>query len=119
MHYVFDIWITKEFSRNPWERYADDGIIHCLSEKQAQYIMDSLSKRMKECGLEIYPEKSRIVYCRSSNFNKHYKNEALTSSDIHSGADVAEVKKGEFLLVLLQQLEKKQERNFAIIYKKQ
>lgn len=77
MHYAFDIWMTKEFSRNPWERYADDGIIHCVSENQAQYIMDSLSKRMNKCGLEIHPEKSRIVYCRSDNFKGHYKNESF------------------------------------------
>ena len=77
MHYAFDRWISKMFPRNPWERYADDGIIHCLSEKQAQYIMDSLSKRMKDCDLEIHPDKSRIVYCRSENFNGRYKNEAF------------------------------------------
>ncbi|OBR90736.1 MULTISPECIES: group II intron reverse transcriptase/maturase [Clostridium] len=77
MHYAFDIWMAKEFPRNPWERYADDGVIHCLSKKQALYIMDSLSKRMKECELEIHPDKTRIVYCRSENFNEHYRNESF------------------------------------------
>jgi Retron-type reverse transcriptase len=77
MHYAFDAWMSRKFPRNPWERYADDGVIHCLSEKQAQYIMDSLSKRMKECDLEIHPDKSRIVYCKSENFNEHYKNESF------------------------------------------
>lgn len=39
--------------------------------------MDKLSRRMKECGLEIHPDKSRIVYCRSDNFNEHYENESF------------------------------------------
>jgi group II intron reverse transcriptase/maturase len=77
MHYAFDKWIQREFPRNPWERYADDGVIHCLSEKQALYIVDRLSRRMKECNLEIHPDKSRIVYCRSGNFREHYKNESF------------------------------------------
>ena len=74
MHYAFDKWMELNFPRNPWARYADDGVIHCLSEKQALYIMDMLRKRMRESGLEIHPEKSRIVYCRSETNNQTYKN---------------------------------------------
>lgn len=73
MHYAFDSWISVKFPRNPWERYADDGVIHCLSEKQAVYVMDMLKKRMKECGLEIHPAKSRIVYCKSEKNDLNYE----------------------------------------------
>ncbi|NOH17311.1 group II intron reverse transcriptase/maturase [Clostridium cochlearium] len=74
MHYAFDQWMKNNFPRNPWERYADDGVIHCISEKQALYIMDRLKKRMIECGLEIHEEKSKIVYCKSENNKEEYEN---------------------------------------------
>ena len=77
MHYAFDIWMRKYFPRNPWARYADDGIIHCMSEKQARYILDKLTERLAACGLEIHPEKTRIVYCRGGKFNERYANESF------------------------------------------
>lgn len=77
MHYAFDKWMEREFPNNPWARYADDGVIHCMTEKQAIYIMDKLKVRMQDCKLEIHPEKSRIVYCRSGNFSKRYENESF------------------------------------------
>lgn len=67
MHYAFDRWIAREFSMCWRERYAGDGLIHCVSRKQAQYVLDILKKRMQLCGLEIHPEKSRIVFCQSNN----------------------------------------------------
>ena len=70
MHYAFDEWITNNFSSCPWERYADDGLIHCVSKKQAEYILDMLKKQMKEVGLEIHPEKSKVIFCRRNNEQK-------------------------------------------------
>ena len=67
MHYAFDKWITREFPMCKWERYADDGIIHCVSKRQAEYVLDMLKKRMQICGLEIHPDKSKIVYCQRNN----------------------------------------------------
>jgi group II intron reverse transcriptase/maturase len=67
MHYAFDRWITREFPMCRWERYADDGLIHCVSRKQAEYVLDMLKKRMQHCGLEIHPDKSKIVYCQKNN----------------------------------------------------
>lgn len=67
MHYAFDRWITREFPMCKWERYADDGVIHCVSRKQAQFVLDALKKRMRLCDLEIHQEKSKIVYCQRNN----------------------------------------------------
>lgn len=50
-----------------WERYADDGGIHCVSKKQTEYVLDMLKKRMRMCGLEIHPEKNKIAYCQRNN----------------------------------------------------
>lgn len=79
MHYVFDIWITrkKKFSECPWCRYADDGLVHCHTERQAKDIRNALACRFEECKLEMHPEKTRIVYCKDSNRSGTYPNVKL------------------------------------------
>lgn len=67
MHYAFDSWMARKFPNCPWERYADDGIIHCVSRKQAEFVLDMLKEQMLRTGLEIHPEKSKIVFCRRDN----------------------------------------------------
>ena len=67
LHYVFDTWMRHEFSSLPFCRYADDGIIHCKSEKQAEFVKERLARRMKEWGLQIHPDKTRIVYCKDAD----------------------------------------------------
>lgn len=67
LHYVFDVWIRKHYPNTPWCRYADDGLLHCHSLKQAQQVLDALDQRFQECGLELHPEKTKIVYCKDSN----------------------------------------------------
>ena len=47
-----------------WCRYADDGICHCKTKKQAEALLAALAQRFKDCKLEIHPEKSKIVYCK-------------------------------------------------------
>lgn len=67
MHYAFDDWMVRNFPNCLWERYADDGLIHCFSRKQAEYIFDRLIKQMRCVGLKIHPEKSKIVFCQRDN----------------------------------------------------
>lgn len=66
MHYVFDAWLTKNHPNIPWSRYADDGVLHCQTKKQAQYIMRQLKQRFETCGLEINESKSKIVCCANT-----------------------------------------------------
>jgi len=75
MHYAFDLWMERENPQNPWVRYADDGIIHCHSEEEAKQMLEKLSTRLKECKLDIHPEKSRIVYCRNDYRNERHEHE--------------------------------------------
>ena len=63
-HYAFDAWMQRRFPTIPFVRYADDGLLHCSSESQAQMLLRALSERMRECGCELHPEKTTIVYCR-------------------------------------------------------
>lgn len=64
MHYVFDDWMRKEYPDILFERYADDAVVHCKTEKQALFIRDKIDQRLKRCKLELHPEKTRIVYCK-------------------------------------------------------
>ena len=77
MHYAFDLWMNRECPENPWARYADDGVIHCRSEENAKLVLRKLQKRLNECRLEIHPEKTRIVLCRSDIYQGKYENESF------------------------------------------
>lgn len=72
LHYVFDFWMKKNHSTIPWCRYADDAVAHCETEQQAQGLLEELKQRFKECGLELHPEKTKIVYCKDENRQGHY-----------------------------------------------
>ena len=67
MHYAFDTWLDREFPLVRFERYADDAVVHCVSEHQARKVLAALHERMAEVGLELHPGKTKIVYCKDSN----------------------------------------------------
>ena len=72
LHHAFDAWMAREFPAIPFERYADDIVAHCKSERQAQFVLDTIKKRMRSCGLELNLGKTRIVYCKDSHrFGSH------------------------------------------------
>jgi RNA-directed DNA polymerase len=67
MHYAFDSWMKRTYPQCPFARYADDAVVHCRSQAQAEAVMRSIALRLEECGLTMHPEKSSIVYCKDSN----------------------------------------------------
>jgi len=73
LHYAFDKWITKNCPDIPFCRYADDGILHCRSLEEAQSMRDRIELRFKECGLEIHPDKTKIIYCKDSDREGEYE----------------------------------------------
>jgi RNA-directed DNA polymerase len=72
LHYAFDLWMERTHPDLPWCRYADDGLVHCRSEQEAEAIKVALQARLAECGLEIHPTKTRIVYCRDGKRRGRY-----------------------------------------------
>jgi len=72
LHYTFDAWIRREIPGIPFCRYADDGLLHCKSRFQAEYVMRRISERFRQCGLEIHPDKSSIVYCKDASRTGDY-----------------------------------------------
>jgi RNA-directed DNA polymerase len=67
MHYAFDAWMARNFPGCPFERYADDSVVHCVSKRQAEQVLAAIAERMTEVGLRLHPEKTRVVYCKDSN----------------------------------------------------
>jgi group II intron reverse transcriptase/maturase len=67
LHYAFDAWMAREFPAIPFERYADDAVVHCTSEQQAQHVRAAIADRMETVGLRLHPDKTRIVYCQDDN----------------------------------------------------
>jgi len=72
LHYAFDKWMDREHPDIPFERYADDGVCHCKSEAQAETLRSELIDRLKEVGLELHPEKTKIVYCKDDDRRGDY-----------------------------------------------
>ena len=67
MHYAFDAWMDREYPDSPWCRYADDGLAHCRTLAQAEQLRAALEKRLQDCGLEMHPVKTKIVYCKDED----------------------------------------------------
>jgi RNA-directed DNA polymerase len=64
LHYAFDFWMTRTHPDLPWCRYADDGLVHCRSEQEAEALKAELQARLAECRLEMHPTKTKVVYCK-------------------------------------------------------
>jgi RNA-directed DNA polymerase len=77
LHYTFDKWMARNHPDIPFERFADDAVCHCVNESQAKILKEALEKRFAECGLQIHPEKTKIVYCKDDDRRGNSKNESF------------------------------------------
>jgi RNA-directed DNA polymerase len=77
LHYGFDMWMRRTYPAIPFERYADDVIVHCRSEDQARAVLEAIRDRFVACGLELHPTKTRIVYCKSDRRAGDYEHIAF------------------------------------------
>ena len=75
LHYAFDRWLAREHPDTSFERYADDAVVHCTSMAQAREVLDSIAYRMAQVGLELHPDKTRIVYCKDSGRKGSFEHE--------------------------------------------
>jgi len=71
LHYSLDKWLEMHYEV-PYVRYADDAIIHCQSEQEAQALLKAIREQLQNCGLRLNEEKTQIVYCR--NYRRLNKN---------------------------------------------
>ena len=78
MHYAFDAWMAREFPSVWFERYADDAVVHCVTERQANNLVAAIGDRMAEVGLRLHPTKTRIVYCQDGKRRGDHEHTAFT-----------------------------------------
>ncbi|WP_083733929.1 group II intron reverse transcriptase/maturase [Actinomadura sp. CNU-125] len=78
LHYAFDTWMDREFPTVQFERYADDAVMHCATERQAREVLEALRNRMVEVGLKLHPDKTRIVYCKDQRRRGSHEHTAFT-----------------------------------------
>lgn len=78
LHYAFDTWMEREFPTVEFERYADDAVVHCVTERQARYVLGRITDRMVDVGLRLHPDKTKIVYCKDDNRRGSYEHTAFT-----------------------------------------
>ena len=52
--------------------------VHCVSERQARQVLAALADRMAEVGLQLHPDKTRIVYCKDGKRRGSYEHTAFT-----------------------------------------
>ena len=74
LHFTFDKWMQKHHSHIPFERYCDDIIIHCRTQREAEIMKVVIAERFRTCKLELNEDKTHVVYCKNSGHrDKHDK----------------------------------------------
>ena len=77
LHYAFDRWMARVYPDLRFERYADDALVHCRSEAEARTVLEAIRGRLADCGLELHPTKTRVVYCKDDDRPGKYEHIAF------------------------------------------
>src|SRR5256884_3751328 len=95
MHYAFDAWMAREYPAVSFERYADDAVVHCVTERQAREVLTAIGKRMEQVGLRLHPAKTRIVYCKDGDRRGSHEHTSFTFLGFTFAARAARGKNGK------------------------
>jgi RNA-directed DNA polymerase len=101
MHYAFDAWMTREYPNIRFERYADDVVVHCVTERQARNLVAAIGDRMEQVGLRLHPDKTKIVYCKDNRRRLDYRLTAFTFLGFTFRTRTARGKSGQFFASFL------------------
>ncbi len=97
MHYAFDRWMDREHPGSPFERYADDVVVHCDTEAQARHLWAALAERFESLGLELHPEKTKIVYCKDTKRRRNFEHTSFDFLGYTFRARLAKGRRGFFV----------------------
>jgi group II intron reverse transcriptase/maturase len=101
MHYAFDTWMARVFPAVGFERYCDDVVVHCRSEAEAHQVRAAIAARLDECGgLQLHPEKTRIVYCKDGARRGSYEHTSFTFLVVRVSCPQGSDEDGEDILQL-------------------
>jgi RNA-directed DNA polymerase len=98
LHYALDKWMERHFPEIPFERYADDVICHCVSEKQANFLLVSIKRRLADCRLELNLQKTKIVYCKRSCRKGNYANKSFDFLGFTFRPRLSKSRKGQYFV---------------------
>jgi RNA-directed DNA polymerase len=101
LHYAFDRWLTREFPTVSFERYADDAVVHCVTKAQAQHVLAAVVERMAQVGLELHPDKTRIVYCKDASRPGSHEHERFNFLGYTFRPRLAKSRHGNFFVSFL------------------
>jgi RNA-directed DNA polymerase len=110
MHYAFDAWMARRFPDVRFERYVDDVVVHCASEKQALMLKTAIGERLAEVGLELHPDKTRVVYCKDVERTGSHEHTSFTFLGYEFRARSARDKHGEIFNSFLPAISKDAEK---------
>ena len=106
LHYAFDAWMVREYPTVRFERYVDDAVVHCVSEGQAHRVAQALADRMDQVGLQLHPDKTRIVYCKDGKRRGSYELTSFTFLGFTFRPRGARAKDGKMFLSFLPAISK-------------
>jgi RNA-directed DNA polymerase len=101
LHYAFDAWMAREFPDVTFERYVDDAVVHCVTERQAHMLVQAIGERMVEVGLRLHPDKTKVVYCKGGRRAGSYPTTSFTFLGFTFQARGARDKNGEIFTSFL------------------
>ncbi len=78
LHYAFDAWMARQYPAVRFERYVDDVVVHCVSERQAHELRAAIGDRLGSVGLQLHPDKTQIVYCQDQRRRADYERTSFT-----------------------------------------
>lgn len=92
LHYTLDVWLVRFNPTIEFVRYADDIIIHCWTQSQAEQSLQQIKERVEDCGLKLHPDKTKIVYCRDFRRQKKYQKVRFDFFGIYFSATYFKIK---------------------------
>ena len=75
LHYAFDRWMAREFPAVRFERYAMTWWFTAQRGPGPARCSDAIAERLAQVGLELHPDKTRIVYCKDANRRGSHEHE--------------------------------------------
>ena len=107
LHYVFDVWIERHWKGIQFERYADDIVCHCASEREAKRLYEVLNDRFQQCGLRLHPDKTKVVYCKGGYNRQDYPVVAFDFLGYTFRPRLIKTRRGEYGLYFLAAISQK------------
>jgi RNA-directed DNA polymerase len=101
MHFAFDTWLARRFPGCPFERFADDAVVHCATKAQAEEVLAAIAERMEQVGLRLHPDKTRIVYCKDGKRRGGHEHTSFTFLGFTFRARQARSKDGSYFTSFL------------------